>query len=76
MLVTGAPGSCLLNTVIISNCFQTPDGAKAIPITQDSKVYGANMGPIWGRQDSGGPHVGPTNLAIGAITPYTLKMGD
>ena len=22
------------------------------------------MGPIWGRQDPGGPHVGPMNLAI------------
>ena len=30
----------------------------------DSKVHGANMGPIWSRQDPGGPHVGPTNLAI------------
>ena len=30
----------------------------------DSKVHGANMGPIWGRQDSGGPHVGPMNFAI------------
>ena len=30
----------------------------------DSKVYGANMGPIWGRQDLGGPHVGPMNFAI------------
>ena len=29
----------------------------------DSKVYGANMGPIWGRQDPGGPHVGPMNFA-------------
>ena len=25
----------------------------------DSKVHGANMGPIWGQQDPGGPHVGP-----------------
>ena len=24
----------------------------------DSKVHGANMGPIWGRQDPDGPHVG------------------
>ena len=32
----------------------------------DSKVHGANMGPIWGRQDPGGPHVGPLNLAIWA----------
>ena len=30
----------------------------------DSKVHGANMGPIWGRQDPGGPHVGPMNLVI------------
>ena len=32
--------------------------------TSDSKVPGVNMGPIWGRQDPGGPHVGPMNLAI------------
>ena len=25
----------------------------------DIKVYGANMGPTWGRQEPGGPHVGP-----------------
>ena len=30
----------------------------------DSKVHGANMGPIWGRQDPGGPHVSPMNFAI------------
>ena len=30
----------------------------------DSKVHGANMGPIWGRQDPGGPLVGPMNLTI------------
>ena len=30
----------------------------------DSKVYGANMGPTWGRHDPGGPHVGPMDLAI------------
>ena len=30
----------------------------------DSKVHGANMGPIWGRQDPGGPHVGPMNFVI------------
>ena len=29
-----------------------------------SKVHGANMGPSWGRQDPGGPHVGNMNLAI------------
>ena len=30
----------------------------------DSKVHGAKMGPIRGRQDPGGPHVGPMNFAI------------
>ena len=30
----------------------------------DSKVHGANMGPIWGRQDPGRPHVGHMNFAI------------
>ena len=29
----------------------------------DSKVQEADMGPIWGQQDPGGPH-GPMNLAI------------
>ena len=33
-------------------------------IIPDSKVHGANMGPIWGRQDPGEPHVGPMNFAI------------
>ena len=33
-------------------------------INPDSKVHGANMGPIWGRQDPDGPHVGPMNFAI------------
>ena len=30
----------------------------------DSKFHGANMGPTWGRQDPGGPHVGHMNLTI------------
>ena len=37
------------------------------PIPPDSKIHGANMGPTWGRQDPGGPHVGHTNLAIWAV---------
>ena len=32
----------------------------------DNKAHGANMGPIWGRHDPGGPHVVPMNLAIWA----------
>ena len=33
-------------------------------LTHDSKVHGANMGPIWGRQDPGGLHVDPMNFVI------------
>ena len=36
----------------------------------DSKIHGANMGPIWGRQDPGGPHVGPMNLAIWDVNDF------
>ena len=34
----------------------------------NSKVHGADMGPIWGRQDPGGPHVGSMNFAIWVAT--------
>ena len=40
-------------------------GLKPFP---DSKVHGANVGPIWGRQDPGGPHVGPMNFALWVTT--------
>ena len=33
-------------------------------IIPDSKVHGANMGPIWVLSTPDGPHVGPMNLAI------------
>ena len=36
-------------------------------IHPDSKVHGANMGPTWVLSAPDGPHVGPMNLAIGAI---------
>ena len=38
----------------------------AIP---DNRFHGANMGPIWGRQDPDGPHVGPMNFAIWDTAP-------
>ena len=31
----------------------------------DSKVHGANMGPIWARQDPGGPHFVPWICYLG-----------
>ena len=34
----------------------------------DSRTRGANVGPTWGRQDPGGPHVGHMNLAIRVVS--------
>ena len=42
----------------------------------DSKVHGANMGPIWGRQDPGGHHVGPMDFAIWVVTTPADGMRD
>ena len=65
-----------LNNTSYSNLSEPPDNQDiCIPITNDdaitslktdpgSKVHGANLGLIWGRQDPGGPHVGPMNFAI------------
>ena len=33
----------------------------------DCKVHEANMGPTWGWQGPGGPHVGPMSLAIRVV---------
>ena len=38
----------------------------------DSKVHGANMRPIWGRQVPGGPCVGPMNFAIWVDCRYVV----
>ena len=54
--------------VFCAICFKLPSAVYLpLPAKQtipDSKVHGANMGPIWGRQGPGGPHVGPMNFAI------------
>ena len=33
----------------------------------DNKVHGASMGPIGDRHESGGPHVGPMNVATWVV---------
>ena len=45
-------------------CSQEMRGNRGDLHIPDSKVYAANMGPTWDRQDPGGSHVGPMNLAI------------
>ena len=57
----GQWASDLLNFLLLT------DSSSHDNALQDSKVHGANMGPIWGRQDLGGPHVGPMNFAIWAM---------
>ena len=57
---------------IISSCDVFPaTTANELCVFQDthpdSKVHGTNVGPIWGRQDPGGPHVGPVNFVICAM---------
>ena len=47
-----------------SVCATQDTHVKYTLIYPDSKVHGANVGPIMDRQDSGGPHVGPKNFAI------------
>ena len=41
-------------------------------IYPDSKVHGANMGPIWVLSAPDGPHVGPMNLAISVCRVIVL----
>ena len=52
----------------------TEDNAFPEPVNThpDSKIHGANMGPIWGRQDPGGLHFGPMNFAIWAVQLHIL----
>ena len=41
--------------------------------------WGQHMGPIWGRQDPGGPNVGPMNFAIWDVTAHLctkVKSGE
>ena len=50
--------------VVIRQSLEYSVFVSVVMTTPDSKVYGANMGRVWGRQDPGWPHVGPMNLAI------------
>ena len=53
----------------VTNVIFTKDSLKAIihQAFPDSKVHGANMGPIWGQQDPRGPYAGPMNFVIWAL---------
>ena len=49
-------------------------GTWCIEYIPDSKVHGANMGPVPGRQDRGGPHVGPMNFANWDVHHFPQSM--
>ena len=46
------------------NCFESVKSRNFYVNITDSMVHKANLRPIWGRQDPGGPHVGPMNITI------------
>ena len=48
-------------------------GIFALFLFPESKVHWANMGPIWGRQGPGGPHVGPMNFAIWVGLVFSMR---
>ena len=49
-----------------------PQCINSVRRNPDSKVHGANMGLIWGRQDPCGPQVGPMNFAIWEAAVYCI----
>ena len=63
-LITGIKGDEV--TLLGEKNRHNHNSAVILVTLPDSKVHEANMGPIWGRQDPGGPHVGPMNFAIWA----------
>ena len=52
--------------LMTSSWYRETTRVPVVEASPDSKVYGANVGPTWGRQDPGGPHVGHMNFAIWA----------
>ena len=54
------------NNIVLTNI--------GIPIINISSLIARFMRPIWGRQDPGGPHVGPMNFAIwvGLISVFIM----
>ena len=76
------------NIFIQENVFKMLPSAKCWPLCSllcnfpfansksypDSKVHGANMGPIWVLSVPDGPHGVPMNLAIGVVLAMNLTL--
>ena len=69
-------GIPILMHVLYSHPQLSPTWIWKIKRFPDSKVHGANMGSIWGRQDPGGPHVGPMNFAFWVVMFSAPSMHD
>ena len=67
----GHPAVYLVMTYVLLLSGNTIAHANTTGEFPDSKVHGAIMGPIWGRQDPSGPHVGPMNIDIWVV--YLLQ---
>ena len=61
---------------MILNWFHLSKESYVSQIYPDSKIHGANVGPTFGRQERGGPHVGHTNLAIWVYLIYWFAPND
>ena len=70
MIMVSLPSLVALEVVVLRTSCTDSDEKVGIMITlgfqyyPDIKVHGSLMGPTWGRQDPGGPHVGNMNLTI------------
>ena len=56
----------ILTSLVAQQVVRMTSGATNdyMAVYPDSKFHEANTGPIWGRQDPGGSHVGPMNFVI------------
>ena len=54
--------------LVVVNCFGMFVYLDVRNTYPDSKVHRANMGPIWGRHDPCGPHIGPMDFIISVYT--------
>ena len=57
-------------------CYLGWDTQKLLTVYPDSKVHGANMGPIWGQHDPGGPMSAPWTLLSGYICTTSFHTSN
>ena len=60
---------CCLTNLVLEYCLCCSSNVNSgcNNVLPDSQIDGANVGPTWGCQDPGGPHVDHSNVAIWAV---------